>query len=135
MLCGLLKPHGGNLSIKTATSRCGTQSEKNITQDKVKVLKQCAHDPDVKPNQIDSRFNTWSAKSITTLYSITDKWTLKNLQGLQQAHGLEKQNFYRYLQLRYHMHNDDSVIKEMLRVTNSLQNRSIISSLYKKTPT
>ena len=69
----------------------------SLVQNKLKVLKWCAYDPDFKPNQMDGEFRTWVAKGITTFYSITDRGKLKEFQTLQEIHGLEKHDFYRYL--------------------------------------
>lgn len=68
---------------------------------------------------MDYRFNTWIAKSITTLYSLTDKSTLKNLQALQAKFlQISSATLLLWPNYKKHMHNDDSVIKEMLRVTS-----------------
>ena len=69
---------------------------------------------------MDGVFRTWVAKGITTFYSITDRGKLKEFQT-QEIHGLEKQDFYRYLQIRHyfdqtikhHVDNDNPVIKEI----------------------
>lgn len=61
------------------------------------------------------------AKSITTLYSLTDKLTLKNLQALQAKFlQISSATLLLWPNYKKHMHYDDSVINEMLRVTYSL---------------
>lgn len=109
-------------------------------QDNLRIIRWCAYDPDFKPNQLDPRFKNWIAKGITTFYSITDKGQLKDFQALKGKYTLEKQDFYRYLQIRsyfdhsvkdYLLDMDDPVLKEVLGAYSSELNKGIISRLYK----
>lgn len=36
-------------------------------QDKLRIIRWCAYDPNFKPNQLDPRFKNWIAKGITLL--------------------------------------------------------------------
>lgn len=108
--------------------------------DKLGIIRWCAYDLDFKPNQLDLRFKNWITKGITTFYSIIDKGQLKSFQNLQRDHSLEKQDFYRYLQLRnyfekvirkYTADPEDPILKEILRAYSSEQTKGIISRIYK----
>lgn len=67
--------------------------------DKLGIIRWCTYDPDFKLNQLDLRFKSWITKGITTFYSKIDKGQLKSFQTLKRDYSLEKQDFYRYLQL------------------------------------
>lgn len=108
--------------------------------DKLGIIRWCAYDPDFKPNQLDHGFKSWIAKGITTFYSIIDKGQLKSFQTLKRDHSLEKQDFFRYLQLRdyfnkvirnYTVDPEDPILKEILRAYLSERIKGTISRLYK----
>lgn len=82
----------------------------------------------------------WIDKGITTFYSITDMGQLKDFQTLKDEHVLDKQDFFRYFQLRhyydqtvkkYPLDMDDPVLKEFRGAYTSKLKRGIISRLYK----
>lgn len=64
---------------------------------------------------------------------------MKDFQTLQEKYGLEKQDFYRYLQLRHyfdqdikkHIDLDDTVVKVVLLGACSILIKGLISTLYK----
>lgn len=108
--------------------------------DSLKIIRWCAYDPDFKPNQIDTGFRSWILKGITTQYSLTDKGVIiKDFQTLKNSHNLEKQDFYRYLQLRHYINREihfpldvqEPVLKEILNSYNGKSKKGLISRLYK----
>ena len=107
-------------------------------QNKTKVIRWCAYDTDFKPNQLDSRFKFWSTKGITTFYSIIEKGQLKDFQTLKRKYDLERQDFYRYLQLRSYFDQhikhtlelEDPVLRVFLQAYSSESYSGVISRLY-----
>lgn len=53
---------------------------------------------------MDSRIIKWIGKGITTYSLISSSRGLRSFQYLIDNQNLEKQHFYRYLQLRHHLH-------------------------------
>ena len=66
----------------------------------LKPFRWCAYDSDFLPNRKDKTFESWTKKGLTTYLSFTEKNVLDSFQHLQNKHGLEKNDFFRYLQLR-----------------------------------
>lgn len=56
------------------------------------------------PIEETKKFDSWIQKGLTTYLSFTHKNTIQNFQHLQDEHGLEQRDFFRYLQLRHHFH-------------------------------
>ena len=80
--------------------------------------------------------NSVNAESAFTL--IIDKRQLKSFQTLKRDHSLQKQDFYRYLQLRnyfnkvirnYTVDPEDPILKEILGAYSSEQVKGTISRL------
>ena len=105
-----------------------------------KIMRWCAYDSDFTPNKTDSRFKTWITKGLTTYYSFVHKVTFQSFEALQKDHGLGKDYFFRFLQVRDYYNNN---IKEALRkdesgfmevflsLTKSRSCNKFISKLYK----
>ena len=66
----------------------------------VKILNWLAYDQSFKPNSIDQRFKIWTTKGIRIYYQIVKENQMKSFDMLKESFGLEKQDFYRYLQIR-----------------------------------
>ena len=75
---------------------------KHKLDEDIKILSWCAYDSDFTPNNFDSKFKVWIKKGITSLRSITQKEAIVSFQTLMDNFSLEKQDFYRYLQLRHY---------------------------------
>lgn len=108
--------------------------------DKLRIIRWCAYDADFKPNQLDHRFKTWIAKGITTFYSLTENGQLKDFQTLRGQYALEKQDFYRYLQLRHYFDHtiknetldmNDPVLKVIVGAYQTESSKGIIARLCK----
>lgn len=66
----------------------------------VKILSSLAYDQFVVPNRTDLRFKVWVTKGIKIFYQIVKENQMKSFDALRESFGLEKQDFYRYLQTR-----------------------------------
>lgn len=104
------------------------------------ILKWCAYDSDFSPNKLDSRFKDWTAKGITALCNVMKGGTLLSFETLKEKHLLEKQDFYRYLQMRHYVDNTkvenvneaSTYLMELFRKAyNSDTNIRTISGIYK----
>lgn len=108
-------------------------------QGDITVLKWCAYDSEFVPNKMDSRFKEWLTKGITALCGVMKDGKLISFETLRRKHSLDKQDFYRYLQLRHFV---DTKMKNVTKTSTSLielisksydsENiRGIVSRLYK----
>lgn len=101
-------------------------------------LKWCSHDSDFTPNAMDNRFQIWTAKGITALCTIMKDNSMFSFEMLQEKHHLDKQDFFRYLQLRHYVNTkvknitktNHSFIELFKRAYNSNLNKGIISATY-----
>lgn len=77
-------------------------SWKKICQlgNRTKILRRCAFDSAFKPNKNDGRFKGWIPKGLTTYYSFIQRGVFQSFEERQRSNGLEKDDFYRYLQVR-----------------------------------
>lgn len=103
------------------------------------ALKWCAYDSEFIPNKLDSRFKDWIAKGITDLCSIMKDGKLLGFETLKRTYLLEKQDFYRYLQLRHYVDTKTKnatktgtrLIDLFIKSYNSETIDRIVSCLYK----
>lgn len=110
----------------------------NLKKDIV-MLKWCAFDSDFLPNKLDSRFKLWTSKGITTLSNLIKDGKVVSFDILKQKYALEKQDFYRYLQIRHYIDTNldtvsDANIDLLKLFKNSYDgnsNKKLISILYK----
>lgn len=65
-----------------------------------RLLRWVAFDPEFIPARIDGRFKYWVGTGITAYCSITSLGELDSFQKLSDKFGLEKNDFFRYLQIR-----------------------------------
>lgn len=61
-----------------------TEHNHDSLQDKLRIIRQCACDPDFKPNQLDPRFRNWIIKEITTYYLLTDKGKINRFSNFEK---------------------------------------------------
>lgn len=118
----------------------GIVKEYKLEKD-IKILSWCAYDSDFPPNKLDPRFKLWIKKAITSLSGITQENEIMSFQLLKEKFSLEKEDFYRYLQLRnYHSQNvkrksnreDSKALNQLFtEAYKSEINRNIISQLSK----
>ena len=70
-------------------------------------------DPGFGPAKVDERFKQWMWKGITSYCLVIFNGKLQSYQTLSNTFGLEKQDFYRYLQVRdYFNKESDSQITD-----------------------
>ena len=65
-------------------------------------MRWCAYNSDFTPNRTDGRFKIWITKGLSIYYSFVHKGAFQSFETLQRDHGLEKDNFFRYLQVRHY---------------------------------
>ncbi len=65
-----------------------------------------AYDSDFIPNRHDSRFKAWTMNGLTTFLSLTQRNTVHSFEVLQDKHGLERNDFHRYLQSRSYIEHE-----------------------------
>lgn len=66
----------------------------------VKILSWPAYNPHFAPATLDHGYKRWTQIGITALCKIISKGELDSFQHLSQLFNLERQDFYRYLQVR-----------------------------------
>jgi len=81
------------------------------------ALKWCAYESEFTPNKSDSRFKDWVNKGITALCRVMKDGKLLSFETLKRTHSLEKQDFYRYLQLRHYV---DTKMKNVTKANTCL---------------
>ncbi len=79
---------------------------------KARLLRWIEHDGDFKPAQLDLRFKELTRRGITSYCVISSDTGLHSFQQLQENYDLEKQDFYRYLQLRHHFDRNIKIHKD-----------------------
>lgn len=103
------------------------------------ILKWCAYDSDFTPNKMDTRFKDWTNKGITALCNVMKEGTLLSFEMLKEKYLLDKQDFYRYLQMRHYVNMKVENITEasaclielFRKAYNSDTGSRIISCIYK----
>ena len=68
----------------------------------LRKLKWCAFDNDFPPAITDTRFRMWTEKGLTNYTTFAPRGVVKCFETMQKDHGLQRQDFYRYLQVRHH---------------------------------
>lgn len=107
-------------------------------RDVSKIMRWRANDSDFTPNKIDSRFKMWITKGLTTYFSFTNKGIFKSFESLQKDNGLEKDDIFRYLQVRHYFNSnfkrkldtgDPGFIEAFLLLIKHRSDNKIISKL------
>lgn len=87
---------------------------------------------------MDGRYKNWSIKGITTYCLISDGGVLVDFQKLSDTYHLEKQDFFRYLQVRSHFNSNikttedcnSDLINILIDAYKSKLNRKLIAGIY-----
>lgn len=113
--------------------------KQNKLDREIKLLSWPAYDPSFILSTQDSRFKQWTQKGITSFSTIIRNGDLDNFQDLSKKHGLDKQDFYRYLQVRHYFLREIKVtdprappklIQVFTNAYNLGSNKKTISNLY-----
>ncbi len=102
-----------NLSLKTWSNFI----TKNDLHEEAKILKWCCYDSDFAPNQMDGT-KRWVNQGLSSYCTFFNQTTLKSFQTLKRRHGLNNNDFFRFLQVRHHINN--SMVKGQKVFDNSL---------------
>lgn len=108
-------------------------------QNLVRLFRWPAYDIDFIPNRGDIRFQSWIGKGFTNYITCLDKNNILSFQFLQEKCGLERSDFFRYLQVRHyinqecHYNNLSEAESEFYRILKSSQTSipcKSVSALY-----
>lgn len=97
----------------------------------LRLFRWCVYDTEFTPNRMDKRFERWTRKGLTTYLSFTHKGTLQSFKSLQDKHGLEHSDFFRYLEVR-HYFNQKCSLTDLSRV--EFEFHKILNSAFKAIP-
>lgn len=86
--------------------------QQNNLKDAVGLLRWCGYDQDFTPNQLDTRFKEWTPQGLTAYCTFLHKGNVKDFQTLKASHGLNKNDFFRFLQVRNYIEKQLKIIKE-----------------------
>lgn len=64
------------------------------------ILRWCAYDIDFIPNKTDNRFKMWTERGLTAYCCFLHNGSVKGIEDLKKEYDLERQDFFRYLQVR-----------------------------------
>ena len=113
----------------------------NNLKDAVKVLRWCAFDPDFLPKNWDARFKRWGSQGLTAYCTFLHKGTMNSFQNLKGQFGLDKDDFYRFLQVRHYIDQiqkgctqvgwDNILLKVFIDAYSNGSNQKLISRFYK----
>ena len=104
-----------------------------------KLLRWCAYDSDFVPNKSDNRFKKWTSMGLTSYNSFVHKGAFQSFEALQSKYKLEKDDFYRYLQVRHYFNQnlkevteqiESGFLQAFLSLLRSQSCNKIISKLY-----
>lgn len=103
-----------------------------------KLLRWVAFDPEFKPAGIDGRFKHWYRRGITSYCSIISKGEFDSFQKISDTYGLEKTDFFRYLQTRSYYNDKIKSLEEcetnligiFIDMYKNKDNRKLVSKLY-----
>lgn len=103
-----------------------------------RLLRWVAFDPDFKPARIDSGFKYWYRIGVTSYFSNSSEGVLDSFQKLSDTYGLEKSDFFRYLQIRTYFNaeikptekSDNNLIDMFVGMYKNKGNRKLVSKLY-----
>lgn len=66
----------------------------------LRIFRWFANDSDFAPNRLDPSFRSWTGHGLTTLLSLSQRNNVRSFEALRDQHGLARNEFHRYLQLR-----------------------------------
>ncbi|CCD18005.1 hypothetical protein, conserved in T. vivax, partial [Trypanosoma vivax Y486] len=102
------------------------------------ILSWIAFDPDFQPCTLDKRFKQWVWRGITSFSSVTSNGHFMSYQTLSDTFGLDKQDFYRYLQVKDYFNkkiknkfkDDSNLITVFADAYIKEENKKLVSKLY-----
>lgn len=99
----------------------------------LRKLKWCAFDTDFPPAKLDARFQMWNEKGLTTYTTFAVRGNFKSFEAMQNDHGLQRQDFYRYLQVRHHYNQNIAITQEAVgkEVLEVFEKASILQICFK----
>ncbi len=77
-----------------------------------RILRWVEYDLQFKPARLDLRFKQWSLQGITSFCLISTENGLESFQQLSHKYNLDKQDFFRYLQVRHYFNKNIRDIRE-----------------------
>lgn len=103
-----------------------------------RLLRWVAFDPEFKPSRIDERFKHWFSRGITAYCLITSNGGLDSFQKISDKYGLEKIDFFRYLQtwsyfnvcIKPSKECETNLADVFINMYNNKDNRKLVSKLY-----
>ncbi len=95
----------------------------------IAVILWCAYDTEFVPNRSENRFQTWITTGLTNYYTFVHKGAFQSFESLQRKYGLERNDFYRYLQVQHYFNQNLDVVLE----TEETGIMKIFLSIYKST--
>lgn len=106
-------------------------------ENQIKSLRWIQYDTDFKPSQIDKRFKFWTLRGITAYTLISKTGEMDSFQTLKDKYDLDKQDFFRYLQVRTYFNckiktnSSSDLIDIMMEAYKSKINRKLIARFYR----
>lgn len=136
----LLNKHLENLnSCNTVSLRIWHKLLKDKKFEKnARILRWVAYDTDFTPARLDYRFKKWIEKGITSYCMMVSSKGLKTFQQLKVRFNLEKQDFFRYLQLRNYFNKnirsleeeETNLVKIFIEALKGNTTKKLISKIY-----
>uniref|UniRef100_A0A3B1IMJ8 Reverse transcriptase domain-containing protein n=1 Tax=Astyanax mexicanus TaxID=7994 RepID=A0A3B1IMJ8_ASTMX len=104
----------------------------------VRILRWVAYDTEFTPAKLDVRFKYWINRGITSYCTVFARKDIESFQQLTKKYSLEKQDFFRYLQMRSYFEKNIKTVGEkgltLIKIfTDSYKgntNRGLISRIY-----
>lgn len=113
----------------------------NNLKEAVKVLRWYAFDNFFLPYRWDAIFNRWTLQDLTACCTFLHKGTMNSFQNLKRQFGSDKDDFYRFLQVRYYTDQmqkrcalegwDNILLKVFIEAYLPCSNQRLISRIYK----
>ena len=101
------------------------------------LLRWVAFDPKFKPARRDGRFKYWYSRGITSYCSISSKGKFDSFQKISDTYGLEKLDFFRYLQITSYFNKikpteecETNLIDIFIDMYKNKGNKKLVSKLY-----
>ncbi len=103
-----------------------------------RILRWVEHDLQFKPARLDLRFKQWSLQGITSFCLISTENELESFQQLSHKYNLEKQDFFRYLQVRHYFNKNirdpedagSTIVQIFVDSYKKKVNKKLISIIY-----
>ncbi len=92
---------------------------------------------DLIPNRTEGRFKIWMERGLTAYCCFMHNGSVKSFDNLKKEYGLERQDFFRYLQVRHRLNTiltedlTSDILKIFVSIYKSGSGKKLISRLYK----